>query len=222
MEKKRRALEEAKQREKEAYDNVTKSMMAATSCRVHLDKAQRELILKLKDLLSMLEMKIKEVSSHYLETLKDSMTYSPAQMDKIIEETGRYEFGRSYREYANSLPVVQYSSRGGGGGGGGGGDFESSESDTNSPLGDGQHLQLLHHQQQQQQLHQLQQYQRELQKHQQQQQQLQLHHQHHQTHQQQQQQQNSVKLSYDERFEHEINAITKEFKVRSFYFKKSC
>lgn len=182
-------------------------MMAATSCRVHLDKAQRELILKLKDLLSMLEMKIKEVSSHYFETLKDSMTYSPAQMDKIIEETGRYEFGRSYREHANSLPVVEYSSNKGG-------DFESSESDTNSPLGEhGQQL-LHHHQQQQAQLQQLQQYQLQLQKHHQQQQ-LQLHH--HQS--LQKQQQNSVKLRYDENFEHEINAITKEFKVKFYFFK---
>ncbi len=35
-------------------------MMAVNSCRAHLDKAQRELILKTKDLLGMLEMKIKE------------------------------------------------------------------------------------------------------------------------------------------------------------------
>ncbi len=161
------------------------------------------------------------------------MTYSPSQMDRIIEETGRYEFGRSYREHANSLPVTPYTSRAPVGGGGGivtapTGDFESSESDTNSPLGDAVGAQQLmstatnmqHHRQQQQQLQQLHQYQLQFQHHHQQQQQhLQQHHLHQQQH---QQQQNSVKLSYDERFEHEINAITKEFKVsgegKSFNF----
>ena len=94
--------------------------------RVQLGKTKGDLILKTKDLLSILEVKIKEITTHYFETLKNSMTYSPLQIGKIIDETGKYEFGKAYHEYANSLPSSERQS-----------DcvnIESSESDNNSPL----------------------------------------------------------------------------------------
>lgn len=62
---------------------------------------------------------------HYFETLKNSMTYSPTQMGKIIEETSKYEFGKSYSDYANSLPHSERRDCS---------NLDSSESDNNSPL----------------------------------------------------------------------------------------
>ncbi|KAI2799313.1 Rho GTPase-activating protein 29, partial [Blomia tropicalis] len=142
IEKKRRAIEEATIREKEAHDNYNKSILAVNSQRAHITKAQRDLILRTKDQLSMLEMKIKEVTTHYFETLTDSMTFSPAQIDKSINDTSKYEFGKSYRDYANTLPPVTTTTTNSGVGRQPGSHYgrgfkaeiDSSESDNNSPM----------------------------------------------------------------------------------------
>lgn len=142
IEKKRRAIEEATIREKEAHDNYNKSILEVNSQRAHITKAQRDLILRTKDQLSMLEMKIKEVTTHYFETLTDSMTFSPAQIDKSINDTSKYEFGKSYRDYANTLPPVTMTTTNSGVGRQPGSHYgrgfkaeiDSSESDNNSPM----------------------------------------------------------------------------------------
>ena len=61
------------------------------------------------------------------------MTYSPVQISKTIDDTGKYEFGKSYRDYANTLPPLNEQRK----------QFgtspykvelDSSESDNNSPI----------------------------------------------------------------------------------------
>ena len=52
-----------------------------------------------------MEIKVKEITSHYFETLRDSMTYSPSQINEAIDNTSRYETGKSYKDFANSLPL---------------------------------------------------------------------------------------------------------------------
>ena len=105
IDKKRRAIEEAAIRENEAQVNFRKSAVAIQSQKAFMNKTQKDSILKTKDLLDILEMKIKEVTSHYFSTLKDSMTFSPDQIDKSTNETKKYEFGKSYRDFANTLPA---------------------------------------------------------------------------------------------------------------------
>ena len=99
-------MEEATIREKEAHDNYNKLLIAVHSQQAHMAKTQRDLIMKTKDNLSLLEMKIKEVTTHYFETLTNSMTFSPAQIGKTIDDTSKYEFGKSYRDFASPLPAA--------------------------------------------------------------------------------------------------------------------
>ena len=52
------------------------------------------------------EIKIKEITSHYFETLRDSITYSPEEIHRAIIDTDNHEMGKPYRDFSNSLPLM--------------------------------------------------------------------------------------------------------------------
>lgn len=94
----------------EADTNCTKYLLNLNSQAELFKKAKRDAINRLQNLLTNIEVKIKEITSHYFETLKDSITYSPEEIMKAITDTKCYEIGKCYRDFANSLPIFQESS----------------------------------------------------------------------------------------------------------------
>lgn len=94
----------------EADTNCTKYLLNLNSQTELFKKAKRDAINRLQNLLTNIEVKIKEITSHYFETLKDSITYSPEEIQKAITDTKCYEIGKCYRDFANSLPIFQESS----------------------------------------------------------------------------------------------------------------
>ncbi|KAI7684937.1 Rho GTPase-activating protein 45 [Sarcoptes scabiei] len=114
----------------EADNQYNKYILNLQSQRELFKKAKRDIINRLQNLLTIIEIKIKEISSHYFETLRDSITYTPEEIQKTINDTNLYETGKSYRDFANSLPdaaqtSLMYSSQDTQ-------EIDSSESDNNN------------------------------------------------------------------------------------------
>ncbi|OTF71531.1 RhoGAP and GAS domain containing protein, partial [Euroglyphus maynei] len=90
----------------EAELNNTKYLWILNGQRESFKKSKRELIIRLQDLMANTEIKIKDITSHYFETLRDSITYSPEEIHWAIIETDQHEMGKPFRDFSNSLPLM--------------------------------------------------------------------------------------------------------------------
>ncbi|XP_075680750.1 uncharacterized protein LOC113799632 isoform X2 [Dermatophagoides pteronyssinus] len=90
----------------EAEMNNTKYLWILNGQKESFKKSKRELIIRLQDLMANTEIKIKEITSHYFETLRDSITYSPEEIHRAIIDTDRHEMGKPFRDFSNSLPLM--------------------------------------------------------------------------------------------------------------------
>lgn len=102
MEKKKKAEDDAIARERETRDTFAKAVRELNNQKQSVNNLKRELVVKVHDNLQILETRIKEISFHYFESLKNSMTYSPTQIDKIIEDIQRLANGQAYQSFFNS------------------------------------------------------------------------------------------------------------------------
>ncbi|KAH7636992.1 rhogap and gas domain containing protein [Dermatophagoides farinae] len=90
----------------EAEANNTKFLWILNAQKESFKKSKRELISRLQNLMAITEIKIKEITSHYFETLRDSITYSPEEIHRAIIDTDHHEMGKPYRDFSNSLPLM--------------------------------------------------------------------------------------------------------------------
>lgn len=101
-EKKKKAEDDAIARERETRDTYAKVVRELNNQKQSVNNLKRELVIKVHENLQILETRIKEISFHYFESLKNSMTYSPTQIDKIIEDIQRLANGQTYQSYFNN------------------------------------------------------------------------------------------------------------------------